>query len=436
MKGWINVKLLIKQGHVIDPSTNRDGIYDILIEDNIIKSVEEHIKTNADQVIDAKGKYVMPGFIDLHVHLREPGFEYKETIITGSKAAARGGFTTICAMPNTNPAIDSVEMIEYILKKVKNEACVNVLPVGAITKGQAGTHLTDITGMAKAGAIAISEDGKSVMDTSLYLDAMKVASKIGIPIFAHCEDKSLVGKGVINQGAKSIEFGLMGISNGVEDVIAARDIILSKEAKAKLHLCHCSTKDSVTFVKMAKLEKLMVTAEVCPHHFTMSEDEIDSDHGNYKMNPPLRSKEDVQALKEGLRDNIIDVIATDHAPHGEEEKNQSMAAAPFGIVGLETAFALTMTELVKQGYLTLMQMVEKLSYNPAKIIGIDKGSLSVGKIADVVIVDLNEKYKIDVNEFESKGKNTPFDGQEVYGRVETTIVSGKIVYNIARSEKI
>ncbi|ROR28200.1 dihydroorotase [Mobilisporobacter senegalensis] len=430
------MKLLIKHGHVLDPSTGIDGIYDLLIENGMIKAVEKHIEGEADEVVDASDRYVMPGFIDLHVHLREPGFEYKETIKTGSMAAARGGFTSICAMPNTNPAADSVESIEFILKKAKKDALVNILPVGAITKGQSGLELTDISGMVKAGAIAISEDGKSVMDTSIYLESMKIAGKVGIPILAHCEDKSLVGIGVMNEGAKSRELGLPGISNAVEDVIAARDIILAKEAGAKLHLCHCSTKDSVTFVKMAKEDHLPVTAEVCPHHFTMSDDEIASDHGNYKMNPPLRSKEDVQALKEGLRDNILDVIATDHAPHGAEENNQSMAAAPFGIVGLETAFSLTMTELVKEGYLSPMQMVEKLSYNPAKVIGIDKGSLAVGKIADVVIGDPNARYKIDVNEFVSKGRNTPFDGKEVYGRIETTIVAGKVVYNITRSEEI
>ena len=428
MERRIYVKLLIKQGHILDPANDMDGIFDLLIEDGRIKAVEKQIEEQADEIIDARNKYVMPGLIDLHVHLREPGYEYKETIQTGSKAAARGGFTTICAMPNTNPATDSPERIEAVLKKGKEEAVVNVLPIGAVTKGQAGEELTDISAMAGAGAIGISEDGKSVMDTSLYLQGMKAASKAGIPVFAHCEDKSLAGDGVINGGKKAREFNLPGIGNEVEDVIVARDIILAKAAKAKLHLCHCSTKDSETFIKMAKEEQIPVTAEVCPHHFTMSEDEIMTDHGNYKMNPPLRRREDVIALKEGLRDNIIDVIATDHAPHGEEEKNQSMKEAPFGIVGLETGFALTMTELVKTGYLSPLQMVEKLSYNPARILGIEKGSLSPGKIADIVIGDPHERYKIDKNEFASKGRNTPFHGKEVYGRIETTIVSGKVVY--------
>jgi len=424
------LSILIKNGFVIDPATGIQGKRDILITEDTIDQVAANISMETDQVIDAEGLYVMPGFIDLHVHLREPGFEYKETIATGAMSAARGGYTTICPMPNTNPTIDSKCMVEYILLKAKEEAIVHILPVGAVTKGQIGNQLADIEGMVVAGAIAISEDGKSVMNTALYLEAMKQAKSAGIPVFAHCEDKDLVQNGVLNAGAKSRELGLPGISNAVEDVIAARDILLAKETGVKLHLCHCSTKDSVTFVKLAKEAGLPVTGEVCPHHFTMADDEILEDDANYKMNPPLRSREDVEALKRALRDNIMDVIATDHAPHSEEEKAKSIADAPFGIVGLETAFALTMTELVRPGFLTPMQMVEKLSFNPAKVLGIDKGSLAVGKMADIVIADPKEQYRIDVNEFFSKSKNTPFHGKEVIGKVKTTIVAGKVVYQI------
>lgn len=420
--------ILIKNGYVIDPATGTEGVRDIFIEEDRIRTVREDIRTQADQVIDAEGMYVMPGFIDLHVHLREPGYEYKETIATGARAAARGGFTTICPMPNTNPATDSKYMIEYIKLKALNEATVHILPIGAVTRGQEGNQLTDIKGMAEAGAVAISEDGRSVMNTALYIEGMKQAKEAGIPVFAHCEDKDLVQKGVINEGVKSRELNLPGISNAVEDVIAARDILLAKEAGARLHLCHCSTKDSVMFVKLAKEAGLPVTGEVCPHHFSLADEEIPANDGNYKMNPPLRSRTDVAALKEALRDNIIDVIATDHAPHGEEEKAKSMLEAPFGIVGLETAFALTITELVNTGYLTPMQMVEKLSLNPAKILGIDKGSLASGEIADIVIADPKERYRIDVNEFASMGKNTPFHGRKVAGRIKATIVSGKVVY--------
>lgn len=419
---------LIKNGYVIDPATGTEGKYDVLIEDGLIKSVEQEINVNADEVIDAADKYVMPGFIDLHVHLREPGFEYKETIKTGAMSAAAGGYTTICPMPNTNPVIDSKEMVEYLLTKAKEDSVVNIIPVGAVTIGQMGKELADIKGMASAGALAISEDGKSVMDVNLYVEGMKAAKEAGIAVFAHCEDKVLVRGGCMNAGKKAEELGFNGITNAVEDVITARDIFLAKETGVSLHLCHCSTSDSVRLVQMAKEMGLPVTAEVCPHHFTMSDDEIPGDDADYKMNPPLRSKMDVDALKEGLKNNIMDVIATDHAPHGEEEKKRSMKSAPFGIVGLETAFALTMTELVNKGYLTPMQMVEKMSYNPAKVLGIDKGSLAPGKVADVVIADPKASYKIDKNTFLSKGKNTPFHGKEVVGKVVLTMVNGNIVF--------
>jgi dihydroorotase len=435
--------ILIKNGYILDPATGTEGKRDILIIDDSIVKVEANINVNqlesegvltfkneenGLQIIEAEGKYVMPGFIDLHVHLREPGYEYKETIASGSRAAARGGYTTICPMPNTNPVIDSIDMIVYLKNKEISDSLVHILPVGAVTVGQAGLELADIKGMAAAGAVGISEDGKSVMNTALYLEGMKEAADVGLIIFAHCEDRQLAGKGVMNEGPKSRELGLAGISNLVEDVITARDILMAKEAGAKLHLCHVSTKDSTNFIKLAKEAGLSVTGEVCPHHFTMSDDEIQKDDGNYKMNPPLRNREDVQALKEGLREGIFDVISTDHAPHGEEEKSKSMKEAPFGIVGSETAFALTMTEMVKTGYLTPMQMVEKMSYNPAKILGIEKGSLAVGKMADIAIADPKECYKIDVNEFASKGKNTPFHGKEVVGRVKYTIVAGEVVF--------
>lgn len=423
------MSLLIRQGHIIDPSTNTNEVMDLLVEGNTIVQVGKDLKVQAEEIIDATGKVVMPGFIDLHVHLREPGFEYKETIKTGAMAAAKGGFTTICPMPNTNPSTDCVEVVELVLEKAKQDAVVNVLPIGAVTVGQRGDELADIKAMVEAGVYAISEDGKSVMETNLYREAMKAAKENGVPVFAHCEDRSLVNGGVMNAGKKAEELGLPGITNAVEDVIVARDILMAKETGCQLHLCHCSTEDSVVLTKMAKEMKLPVTAEVCPHHFAMCDEDITEDHGNFKMNPPLRSRQDVQALKEGLRDGVMDVIATDHAPHGKEENDQSFMKSPFGIVGLETAFGLSVTSLVKEGYLTPMQLVEKLSYNPAKILGIDKGSLAVGRVADIVIADLNAEYTIDVNTFASKGKNTPFDGKKVHGRVEITVVNGKVVYH-------
>jgi len=343
-------------------------------------------------------------------------------------AAAAGGFTSICPMPNTNPVIDNQYMVEYLNLKAEKEAVVNILPIGAVSVGQFGEELADIAGMAKAGAVAISEDGKSVMNSKLYLKGMEEARKAGIPVFAHCEDKELAGRGVMNAGAKAEELGLLGISNAVEDVITARDILLAKETGARLHLCHCSTKDSVSLVKMGKELGVQVTAEVCPHHFTLTDEDIPGDDSNYKMNPPLRGKEDVRALKDGLKLGIIDVISTDHAPHGEEEKGKSMKIAPFGIIGLETAFSLSNTELVKQGYLTPMELVEKMSYNPARILGLDRGSLGVGKVADLVIVDMEKEVIIDVTKFKSKSKNSPFHGRKVFGQVEVTLVSGKVVY--------
>ena len=405
------MSLLIKNGHVIDPEIKLDMVRDVLIQDDRIVRVDENISDAADEVIDANGMYVMPGFIDLHVHLRDPGLTYKETLATGGAAAARGGVTTICAMPNTTPVIDTRELVEEVHERAKKESPVHVIQIGAITKEQKGEELADIKGMGEAGCHAISEDGKSVMNASLYRKAMKIAKENGISIFAHCEDITMVEGGVMNADAKAEELGLKGITNAVEDVIVARDILLAKETGVRLHLCHCSTKDSVEMIRLAKEEGLPVTGEVCPHHFTLCTDDIKENDGNYKMNPPLRSRKDVEALKAGLASDIMDVISTDHAPHSEEEKNQPMEKAPFGIVGLETSAALTYTELVKPGIISMMQMAEKMSYNPAQILGLtEKGSVSEGKIADLVIFDAEKEYRIDTASFASKGKNTPFQG--------------------------
>lgn len=425
--------LIIKNGHVVDPDNNVDDIATLIIRDGIIESVvmdgKEVDESCADKIIDANGKYVLPGLIDLHVHLREPGFEYKETIKTGAMAAAAGGFTTICPMPNTNPVIDSPDMVKYIMDKAKDESKVNIVPVGAVTVGQRGNEPTSVIQMVKESAGAISEDGKSVMNSAVYAKSMKMAKEAGIPVLAHCEDKNLVRAGALNEGEKSKELGVNGITNQVEDIIVARDILLAKETGAKLHLCHCSTADSVRMVKEAKEEGIRVTAEVCPHHFILCDEDIPGDDANYKMNPPLRSKADVNALLCGLRDNVMDVISTDHAPHSKEEKQKSIANAPFGIVGIETSFALSYTYLVKAGWLTMRQLVEKMSTNPAKVLGISKGTLGEGKVADITIVDLNDEYVIDPDKFLSKGKNTPFGGYKVNGSICYTIVNGNVVYS-------
>ena len=438
------MKILIKGGRVINPATGMDEIADVLVEDEKVTKIAKEIEDNADRRIDAEGCFVMPGFIDLHVHFRDPGLEQKEDVFTGMKAAARGGYTSVLCMPNTKPVADNADVIEYVHNKSKSVKGIHVYQVGAVTKGQQGKELADIEGMVKAGSPAISEDGKSVMDSNIYREAMKIAAKLDIPVLAHCEDINLVNGGVMNLDTKSKELGMPGISNAVEDIIVARDILLSKETGAQLHLCHCSTKDSVEMIRKAKEEGLKVSGEVCPHHFTLTSQDIteyipvmkegilepkDTDvDTNYKMNPPLRTKEDVEALKEGLKSGIMEVISTDHAPHTFDDKNTSMKKAPFGIVGLETAACLTYSELVLGGYLTPMQMAERMSYNPAKIMKFEQGDIQPGKMADIVVFDPNKTYKIDKNKFLSKGKNTPFHGRKVTGKVKYTICQGELVY--------
>lgn len=418
---------ILKNGRVIDPASGKDGVYNVIIEDGIIKDVC-NFECEADRVIDVEGCFVMPGLVDLHVHFREPGFEYKETIKTGSMAAARGGVTTVLPMPNTKPVIDSVEMVERVNEIIKKDAVVNVILVASVTLGQEGVTPVDIKALHKAGVIAVSEDGKSVMNAEVYREAMRDCADCGMVVLAHCEDKNMVNGGALNQGSKSEELGIKGISNAVEDVIVARDILLAKETGCKLHLCHCSTQDSVAMIKAAKEDGIKVSGEVCPHHFTLCDEDIPGDNADWKMNPPLRGRKDVETLKNGLKLGIMEAISTDHAPHSEEEKKKSIASAPFGITGLETSLCLTYTELVLKGVLTPMQMVEKMSYNPAKIIGIDRGTLLPGAVADITVMDPEKEFIIDRNDFVSKGKNTPFDGRKVKGKVKLTMVGGKIVY--------
>ena len=418
----------IRNGRVIDPASGKDGIYDVLIEDGTIVSVDDSIPEGNNDIIDAAGCFVMPGLVDLHVHFREPGFEYKETIKTGSMAAAHGGVTTVFPMPNTKPVIDSVDMYDKVQTIIDRDAVVNVHQVASVTLGQQGETPVDVAALKKSGCIAISEDGKSVMNSQVYREAMKAAAAEDVLVMAHCEDKNLVNGGALNEGVASRRYHVNGITNAVEDVIVARDILLSKETGCRLHLCHCSTADSVKLIKAAKDEGLKVTGEVCPHHFMLCDEDIIEDNADYKMNPPLRSRADMEAVREGLRNGTMDVISTDHAPHSAEEKAKPIGAAPFGITGIETSLCLTYTGLVLTGILTPMQMVEKMSYNPAKIVGIDRGTLLPGRPADIIIVNVDDEIVIDRNDFVSKGHNTPFDGYKVKGIVEYTIVGGKIVY--------
>ena len=419
---------LIRNGRVIDPASGKDGIYDILVEDGMIAGVDASIPKGDNDIIDAAGCFVMPGLVDLHVHFREPGFEYKETIKTGSMAAAHGGVTTVFPMPNTKPVIDSVDMYDKVQTIIDRDAVVNVHQVASVTLRQQGETPVDVAALKKAGCIAISEDGKSVMNSQVYREAMKAASAEDVLVMAHCEDKNLVNGGALNEGVASRRYHVNGITNAVEDVIVARDILLSKETGCRLHLCHCSTADSVKLIKAAKDEGLKVTGEVCPHHFMLCDEDIIEDNADYKMNPPLRSRADMEAVREGLRNGTMDVISTDHAPHSAEEKAKPIGVAPFGITGIETSLCLTYTGLVLTGILTPMQMVEKMSYNPAKIAGIDRGTLLPGRPADIIIVNVDDEIVIDRNNFVSKGHNTPFDGYKVKGIVEYTIVGGKIVY--------
>lgn len=419
---------LIRNGRVIDPASGKDGIYDVLIEDGMIAGVDASIPKGDNDIIDAAGCLVMPGLVDLHVHFREPGFEYKETIKTGSMAAAHGGVTTVFPMPNTKPVIDSVDMYDKVQTIIDRDAVVNVHQIASVTLRQQGETPVDVAALKKAGCIAISEDGKSVMNSQVYREAMKAAAAEDVLVMAHCEDKNLVNGGALNEGVASRRYHVNGITNAVEDVIVARDILLSKETGCRLHLCHCSTADSVKLIKAAKDEGLKVTGEVCPHHFMLCDEDIIEDNADYKMNPPLRSRADMEAVREGLRNGTMDVISTDHAPHSAEEKAKPIGAAPFGITGIETSLCLTYTGLVLTGILTPMQMVEKMSYNPAKIAGIDRGTLLPGRPADIIIVNVDDEIVIDRNNFVSKGHNTPFDGYKVKGIVEYTIVGGKIVY--------
>lgn len=425
------MKLLIKNSKFIN-NENQVQTGDILIEDGIILAIGEGISQSADKVIDAAGLLAAPGFVDLHVHLREPGGEKKETIETGTLAGARGGFTTLAAMPNTRPVPDSKEQLEWLQEKIKDTAHVRVLPYASITVRELGLELTDFTELKEAGAFAFTDDGVGVQSAAMMLAAMKKAAATGMPIVAHCEENTLINKGSVHEGLFSEKHGLNGIPSVCESVHISRDVLLAEAAGCHYHVCHISTKESVRVVRDAKRAGINVTAEVTPHHLLLCEDDIPGLDANFKMNPPLRAESDREALIEGLMDGTIDFIATDHAPHTEEEKAEGMSLAPFGIVGLETAFPLLYTHLVEKNRLTLEQLISFLTIKPSEAFGLPYGRIEKGTSADIVLLDLQEEREIDPKEFLSKGKNTPFAGWKCKGWPVITIAQGKIAWEKGR----
>lgn len=422
------MKTIIKNGVLLD-STGALIQADVEIEGKYITKVAENIAAEGLQQIDAKGNLIAPGFIDLHVHLREPGGEKKETIATGTMAAAKGGFTTIAAMPNTRPVPDSVDHLESLLQKIEADAHVRVLPYASITVHEAGKELTEFARLKEAGAFAFTDDGVGIQNAGMMLEAMKKAALIDMPVVAHCEENSLIYNGCVHEGSYSKANGLKGIPSVCESVHIARDILLAEAAGCHYHVCHISTKESVRLVRDAKRAGIRVTAEVTPHHLLLCEDDIPGLDTNYKMNPPLRGKSDREALLEGLLDGTIDFIATDHAPHLEEEKAEGMNLAPFGIVGLETAFPLLYSGFVQTGKWTLKQLIDWLTVRPAESFSLPYGSLSEGALADIVLIDLNQTQSINSKEFVSKGKNTPFAGQTCTGWPVMTIAEGQIIWD-------
>ncbi|CAG9607481.1 dihydroorotase [Pseudoneobacillus rhizosphaerae] len=418
--------MIIKKGNLY--TYNGIESFDILIRDGKIASIEKEIVAVNEEIIDATGLLLTPGFIDLHVHLREPGGEKKETIETGTKAAAKGGFTTIAAMPNTRPVPDNPEMLDWLRKRIEETASVRVLPYASITKRELGQELTNFKELKQAGAFAFTDDGVGVQTASMMLEAMINAAELNMTIVAHCEENSLINKGCVHEGSFSKTNSLRGIPSVCESVHIARDVLLAEATGCHYHVCHISTKESVRVVRDAKRAGIKVTAEVTPHHLLLSEDDIPSLDANFKMNPPLRGEDDRKALIEGLLDGTIDFIATDHAPHTLEEKAEGMELAPFGIVGLETAFPLLYTNLVKKEIITLRQLIDLLTIKPAEAFKLPFGKLEVGSVADLVLVDLEKTKSINPNEFLSKGKNTPFTGWDCQGWPVLTMVEGNIVW--------
>jgi len=427
------MRILIAGGRVIDPANKRDTVLNVLIEDGRIAEIASpgaHPAPAADRVLDARGKVVCPGFVDLHVHLREPGREDMETIATGTRAAARGGFTSVCCMANTTPVNDNQSVTDFIIDRARRDGAVHVFPVGAITKGMNGEELAEIGELIGAGCVAISDDGKPVMNAELMRRALEYSTLFSVPVIQHAEDVHLTGKGVMHEGRVSTELGFKGIPAASESVIVARDLLLAELTGGHYHVAHVSTAEAIQLVREAKMKGLQVTCEAAPHHFALSDEAVRSFDTNTKMSPPLRSNRHVEAVKAGLRDGTVDAIATDHAPHTIQDKEVEFDYAANGVIGLETAFGLTMSMLVEGEVLTLTQAIAHLTSEPARIFGLAKGTLSVGADADVTIVDPAREWVVDITKSASKSRNSPFHGWKLRGQVLATIVSGKIVWEL------
>ena len=420
------MKILIKGGRIVDPANGRDFQGDLLVSNTKVEKIGKSLRVKADRVIDATGLVVDPGFIDMHVHLREPGYEEKETIRTGSMSGAKGGFTSLVPMANTNPPIDNAGMVDFVLKRAEHTAVTRVFPVAAVTKGIEGKQLTEAGELKEAGAVALSDDGRPIADSELMRRALEYAGMFGLPIIVHEEDPELAGDGCMNEGYNSTVLGLSAIPKAAEEVMVSRDLSIAELTGGRVHFAHVTTARSVELIRDAKKRGLAVTAETAPHHFSLTDDALKTYNTNAKMKPPLRDKEDVAAIKEGLKDGTLDAIATDHASHTVAEKEVEFDVAPFGIVGLETALPLMLTELVEPGVLPLPEAIAKVTVNPAHILGLPLGELREGGPADITIFSPDEQVVVDSSSFASLGRNTPFDGFKLKGRVLYTIVDGII----------
>ena len=423
------MKLLIRQGRLVDPVGGIGGVMDILIEDGKVAVIGSNINEPGAKLIDASGMVVCAGLVDMHVHLREPGFEYKETVETGALAAARGGFSSIACMPNTRPAVDSPEQIDFLKGKAAAACGVHVWPIGAVTRGQKGQALTDFEALKAAGAVALSDDGVPVQNANLMRDALILAHRQELTVLSHCEDADMVKNYAVNEGRVSRQLRLEGRPAIAEEIMVARDAMLAEETGGAVHICHISTAKSVGLVRRYKRKGVQITCETCPQYFSLTEDEILAQGSLARVNPPLRTRADVDAVIEGLKDGTIDAIATDHAPHSAEEKARPLAKAPSGMIGLETSLAIALTELYHTGRMKLPDLIRRMTYNPASILRLGtKGRLSLGSDADITIFDPEEEWTIDPEQFASKARNTPFADRKVKGRVKYTIVSGNVIY--------